>query len=84
MRELGISLSYLARKFRLSSTAVSLSVKRGEKLAEEKGFRLLGGAKIKQPAAAGIAQKSLNLTGVPKVSYAPINHASTPRNRKIQ
>ena len=53
VRELGISLSDLARKFRLSSTAVSLSVKRGERLAEEKGFRLLGGADIKQPAAAG-------------------------------
>ena len=53
VRELGISLSDLARKFRLSSTAVSLSVKRGEKLAEEKGFRLMGGANIKQPAAAG-------------------------------
>ena len=53
VRELGISLSDLARKFRLSSTAVSLSVKRGEKLAEEKGFRFLGGANIKQPAAAG-------------------------------
>ena len=53
VRELGIGLSDLARKFRLSSTAVSLSVKRGEKLAEAKGFRLLGGAKIKLPAAAG-------------------------------
>ena len=37
----------------VSYIAVSLSVERGEKLAEAKGFRFLGGANIKQPAAAG-------------------------------
>jgi putative transposase len=38
VRELGISASDLARKLRLSQPAVSISVKRGEKIARDKGF----------------------------------------------
>jgi REP element-mobilizing transposase RayT len=49
VRELGLSLSELSRKFGLSLTGVSQSVKRGEKLAEEKNVQLLEELKIKLP-----------------------------------
>ncbi len=40
-RELGISMAALCRKLNISESAVSLSVKRGEKLAQEKGYSLI-------------------------------------------
>jgi DNA-binding MarR family transcriptional regulator len=42
VRELGISATALARKLKLSQPAVSISVKRGEKIASRKKFELLG------------------------------------------
>jgi hypothetical protein len=42
VRELDISATDLAKKLRLTQPAVSISVKRGEKLAKEKGFVLAG------------------------------------------
>jgi len=41
VRELNVSATALAKKLGLSQPAVSISVKRGEKLAREKGFELL-------------------------------------------
>jgi hypothetical protein len=41
VRELGISATALARKLKLSQPAVSISVKRGEKIARDKDFDLL-------------------------------------------
>ena len=38
VRELGISATVLARKLKLSQPAISISVKRGEKIAKDKGF----------------------------------------------
>ena len=40
-RELGISMTALARFFGISQPAVSRAVERGEKLADEEGFRFL-------------------------------------------
>jgi hypothetical protein len=40
VRELGISATALARKLQLSQPAISISVKRGEKIAREKDFDL--------------------------------------------
>jgi REP element-mobilizing transposase RayT len=40
-RELGISMAALSRKLNISESAVSLSVKRGEKLAQESGYSLI-------------------------------------------
>jgi len=40
-REMGISMAALSRKLNISELAVSLSVKRGEKLAQEKGYSLI-------------------------------------------
>jgi len=40
-RDLGLSMAELSRKFNISETAVSLSVKRGEKLAQKNGYSLL-------------------------------------------
>ena len=42
VRELGVSATALARRLKISQPAVSISVRRGEKLAIEKGFQLLG------------------------------------------
>ena len=39
-RELGISMTELSRKLNLSLSGVSLSVTRGEKMAEINGFKL--------------------------------------------
>ena len=44
VRELGFSLSELARRLGLSVPGVGLSVKRGERLAAEKRLRLFGKA----------------------------------------
>jgi len=41
VRELGISATALARKLKLSQPAISISVKRGEKIARDKDFDLL-------------------------------------------
>ena len=41
VRELGVSATALARTLKISQPAVSISVRRGEKLAIEKGFQLL-------------------------------------------
>ena len=41
VRELGISATALARRLKISQPAVSISVRRGEKLAIEKGVQLL-------------------------------------------
>ncbi len=41
VRELGISATALARKLQLSQPAISISVKRGEKIARDKHFDLL-------------------------------------------
>ena len=49
VRELGISMSELSRWFGISVAAVSKSVERGEKLAEEENFQLLDGFETKQP-----------------------------------
>lgn len=40
VRELGISMAELSRRLRLSLSGVSLSVKRGENIAREKGYQL--------------------------------------------
>ena len=40
VRELGISMTELSRKLNLSLSGVSLSVTRGEKIAEINGFKL--------------------------------------------
>ena len=40
-RELGISMATLSRKLNISESAVSLSVKRGEKLAQENDYSLI-------------------------------------------
>ena len=40
-RELEISMAALFRKLNISESAVSLSVKRGEKLAQEKSYSLI-------------------------------------------
>jgi predicted transcriptional regulator len=39
--ELGLSQSYLAQKFGISQPAVSLSVRRGEKIVKEKSLSLV-------------------------------------------
>lgn len=41
-RELGLSQAWLARRLGISQPAVSLAVDRGRKLAEEKGYTLVG------------------------------------------
>lgn len=41
VRELGISATELAKRFGLSQPAVSISVRRGETIAKEKGLKLL-------------------------------------------
>jgi putative transposase len=41
VRELGVTMSSLARRLRISVPAVSLSVTRGRRIAETKGIRLL-------------------------------------------
>jgi len=38
VRELGVSATALLEKLRFSPPAVSISVKRGKKIAKEKGF----------------------------------------------
>jgi len=43
VRELGVSATALAKKLGLSQPAVSISVKRGKKIAKEKGVELLQG-----------------------------------------
>ena len=40
-RELGVSMAALSRKLYISESAVSLSVKRGEKLAQENEYSLI-------------------------------------------
>ncbi len=42
VRELGVSATALAKRLKISQPAVSISVRRGEKIAIEKGFQLLG------------------------------------------
>ncbi len=39
VRDLGISMAELSRRLKLSLSGVSLSVKRGERIAQEKGYR---------------------------------------------
>jgi putative transposase len=41
VRELGVTMSFLGRRLRISVPAVSLSVTRGRRIAETKGIRLL-------------------------------------------
>jgi len=43
VRELGISATSLARKLGLTQPAVSISVKRGQAVADENGFQLPDG-----------------------------------------
>jgi len=43
VRELGMTATSLARKFGLTQPAVSISVKRGEKIAKEKGVNITDG-----------------------------------------
>ena len=43
VRDLGVSATALARRLKISQPAVSISVRRGEKLAIEKGLQLLKG-----------------------------------------
>jgi putative transposase len=42
-RELGITMIELSQKLRISQPAISVSAKRGEKIAAENGFNLLEG-----------------------------------------
>ena len=42
VKELGVSATEVARGLRVSQPAVSISVRRGERIAMEKGFKLLG------------------------------------------
>ena len=42
VRELGISMAELSRRFKLSIAGVSLSVKRGEKIAQDRRYSLIG------------------------------------------
>jgi REP-associated tyrosine transposase len=43
VRQLGVSETELARRFEMTQPAVSIAVKRGETLADAKGWRLLEG-----------------------------------------
>ena len=40
VRDLGINMAELARRLNLSLLGVSLSVKRGERIVQEKGYKL--------------------------------------------
>ncbi len=42
VRELGISMAFLSKKLNISIPAVSKSVIRGEKIAQDKNYKLLG------------------------------------------
>jgi hypothetical protein len=42
VRDIGITMAELARRLNLSLSGISLSVKRGEKIAQEKGYKLIG------------------------------------------
>lgn len=48
VRDLGISMTELSRKLRLSLSGVSQSVKRGEKLAAARGYRLIETTKLQK------------------------------------
>jgi predicted DNA-binding protein YlxM (UPF0122 family) len=41
VRDLGINMAELARRLNLSLSGVSLSVKRGERIVQEKGYKLI-------------------------------------------
>ena len=40
-RELGISMAELSRRLKISASAVTLSVKRGEKIVQKSGYKLI-------------------------------------------
>jgi len=42
VRDLGINMAELSRRFKLSLSGISLSVKRGERIVQEKGYKLIG------------------------------------------
>ena len=41
VRDLGINIAELSRRLKLFLSGVSLSVKRGERIAQEKGYKLI-------------------------------------------
>ncbi|MBU4343966.1 MAG: transposase, partial [Proteobacteria bacterium] len=41
VRDLGINMAELSRRLNLSLSGVSLSVKRGERIVQEKGYKLI-------------------------------------------
>lgn len=41
VRDLGINMAELSRRLKLSLSGVSLSVKRGERIVQEKGYKLI-------------------------------------------
>ncbi len=41
VRDLGISMAELSRQLKLSISGISLSVKRGEKIAQDKDYKLI-------------------------------------------
>jgi len=43
VRELGVRETELARRLKLTQPAVSISVRRGEHIVQEKGLEILGG-----------------------------------------
>ena len=51
-RELGISLAELPRRIRISQSSISMSVHRGEQIAETEGYSLLNEIKLKNRRAS--------------------------------
>jgi len=41
VRDIGINMAELSRRLKLSLSGVSLSVKRGERIIQEKGYKLI-------------------------------------------
>ena len=51
-RELGISMAELSRRIRISQSSISMSVRRGEQIAETEGHSLLNELKVKNRRAS--------------------------------
>ena len=69
VRDLGINMAELSRRLNLSLSGVSLSVKRGERIVQEKGYKLTRPPRLKAKPMAGrstFRPKTAKLKGVPK------------------
>jgi hypothetical protein len=51
-KELGITLAELSRRARISQSSISMSVHRGEQIAEREGYSLLNEVKLKNRRAS--------------------------------